>query len=214
MSFVEKFSGLAAPLELANVDTDQMVPGRFLMKPRDFDYGSLLFHDLRFGKRRDPQFVLNQPRYEKTEILVSGENFGCGSAREQAAYALMEYGIRAVFATSFGNIFRRNCINNGLLLGTIAPGDVRKLCETISSRQGARLIIDAVAQTITDDDGDIVRFEIDRNDKQKLLGGIDEVDATLARQADIDGFERAHLAKVDWLYGPLGQDALKKLHKA
>jgi 3-isopropylmalate/(R)-2-methylmalate dehydratase small subunit len=211
MGTFHNFSGLAAPLDLPNVDTDQMVPGRFLMKPRDYDYGSLLFHDLRVGARRDPNFVLNQSRYEKSEILIGGENFGCGSAREQAAYALIQFGIRAVFAPSFGDIFRRNCLNNGLLIGIVESSDAVALCETIRSHQGAHLAVDLAAQTITTDGGAVMRFRIDNGDKQKLLSGLDDVDLTLARQSEIDAFERKYMAGPNWLRMPLGQAALRNV---
>jgi 3-isopropylmalate/(R)-2-methylmalate dehydratase small subunit len=211
MSGFNSIAGLAAPLNAANIDTDQMIPGRFLMKPRDFDYGSLLFHDLRFGARRDPNFVLNQPRYEKAEILIGGENFGCGSAREQAAYALLQYGIKAVFAPSFGDIFKRNCLNNGLLLGTIDSSAAAALCEAIRSRQGAHLSIDLSTQTIATEDGLVVQFGISDGDKRKLISGLDDVDLTRSQQPEIDAFENRLSSDPSWLVKPLGWDALRDL---
>jgi 3-isopropylmalate/(R)-2-methylmalate dehydratase small subunit len=203
------FTGLAAPLDVANIDTDQMVPGRFHINPPDYDYGALLFHDLRLGRNRDLGFALCQTRYDKSEILIGGENFGCGSAREQAAYALIQFGIKAVFAPSFGDIFRRNCVNNGLLLGIIDASAAVALCEAIRTHQGEQFSVDLEAQTVTTDDGTAVQFSIDADEKKKLLDGFDEVDRTLARRSEIDVFEANYMAAMGWLNKPLGWSASK-----
>jgi 3-isopropylmalate/(R)-2-methylmalate dehydratase small subunit len=157
--------------------------------------------------------VLNQARYEKAEILIGGDNFGCGSAREQAAYALIQYGIRAVFAPSFGDIFRRNCLNNGLLIGIIEARDAAMLDRAIRSEQGAHLAVDLIAQTVTMDDGSVINFRIGNGEKQKLLSGLDDVDLTLAERSKIDAFETRHMASSHWLNKPLGWSALRNVEE-
>jgi 3-isopropylmalate/(R)-2-methylmalate dehydratase small subunit len=206
MPVFQNFTGLAVPLDRANVDTDQMVPSRFLMKPRDYDYGSLLFCDLLRGPRRDPEFPLNLERYSNPQVIVAGHNFGCGSAREQAAYALCDYGFRAVFGPSFGDIFRRNCLRNGLLVGVISAQDSASLRHTLRETPGAQLAINLQQQTITDPAGRVYRFQIDINDKYRLREEKDDIARTLEQETVIAAFERTLAAAVPWLHHTLHSD--------
>ena len=196
-------TAVAAPLDIANVDTDKVIPARFLRKLRSAEagYDPYLFYDLRFdanGNER-PDFVLNQPAYRAAEILVAGVNFGCGSSREGAVYALMDHGFRAVIAPSFGDIHYANEIQNGML-PAIVPEDVcRSLREQLHAQPGAQLAIDLRAQTVTDTRSVAHSFHIDPVYKERLLQGLDEVGLVLERLPDIEAFEQRHFAARPWL---------------
>jgi 3-isopropylmalate/(R)-2-methylmalate dehydratase small subunit len=193
-------SAVAAPLDLPNVDTDRIIPARFLRKPRDVGYGQFCFHDMR---RRpdgtdDPAFVLNQSAYRDARILVAAENFGCGSSREGAVWALAGRGMRAVIAPSFGDIFHENCLRNGLLPVRLPAATVEALRRMLHDAPGATVTIDLPAQTVAGPDGMSHRFDIDPFRKQALLEGLDEVGLTLRRAAEIDAFETRHAAEWPW----------------
>jgi len=181
-------SGAAAPLAMANVDTDMIVPKQFLKTVTRDGLAAALFHDLR-GK----DFVLDRPAYAAAKILVAGPNFGCGSSREHAVWALADFGIRCVIAPSFADIFERNCVKNGLLPIVLPQGEVEALMD------GGALTIDLEAQTIVRADGTMVRFEIDPLRKQCLLGGWDEIDLTLRRETEIAAFEARRRIQTPWL---------------
>ena len=192
---------VAAPLDLANVDTDQIAPARFLWRPRADGYGDVLFHDVRFApdKSPDPGFVLNRPEYRDARILVAGRNFGCGSSREHAVWALYDAGYRAVVAPSFGDIFYNNSMQNGLL-PVVLPGErVAALAAALLARPGARMAIDLPAQTVTGPDGATDRFEIGAFRKECLLAGHDDIGFTLSQQERIAAFEEAYERRVSWL---------------
>ncbi len=195
-----RVSAVAAPLDLPNVDTDRVIPARFLRKPRDVGYGQFCFHDLRLRPdgTEDPAFVLNRPAYRDARILVAAENFGCGSSREGAVWALAGSGIRAVVAPSFGDIFHENCLRNGLLPVRLPAETVASLREALHATPGATLTIDLPAQTVTGPDGTSHRFEIDPFRKQALLEGLDEIGLTLRHAAEIDAFETRHAAEWPW----------------
>jgi 3-isopropylmalate/(R)-2-methylmalate dehydratase small subunit len=201
---VEPFTELgavAAPLDLANVDTDRIIPARFLRKPPSVGYERFLFHDLRFRAdgSENPEFVLNHPAYRQARILVAAENFGCGSSREGAVWALAGHGIRAVIAPSFGDIFFENCGKNGLL-AIVLPGEaVAGLRRLLREQPGAWLRVDLPAQTVRAPDGTAHPFEIDPFRKQCLLEGLDEIGLTLAREAEIAEFEARRVAELPWL---------------
>jgi 3-isopropylmalate/(R)-2-methylmalate dehydratase small subunit len=189
---------IAAPMAVANIDTDQILPARFLPKLRAEGLGPCLFRDLRFegdGSER-PDFILNRPPYREATILVTGRNFGCGSSREAAVYALYDYGLRAVVAPSFGDIFHANCLKNGLLPVALPDDTVTELLTAVEEWPGARLRIDLADQTLTAPDGETHAFAIDGMRKHMLLNGIDEIDYTLGLAAEIDAFERRRDAIV------------------
>ena len=186
-----RVAAVAAPLDLPNVDTDRIIPARFLRKPRGPEYAGLLFHDVRFGpdgtERSD--FVLNQPAYRAARILVVAENFGCGSSREMAVWALDAYGIRAVIAPSLGDIFLENCFKNGLLAVLLPPAIVAGLRRQLHERPGARVTVDLEPQTVVGPDGAAHRFEVDAFRKAMLLAGGDEVALTLGYESELAAFE-------------------------
>jgi 3-isopropylmalate/(R)-2-methylmalate dehydratase small subunit len=197
-----RLTGVAAPIDLPNVDTDRVIPARFLRKPQGSPgYDRFLFHDVRFdaaGADR-PEFVLNQTAFRPATILVAAENFGCGSSREAAVWALMAYGIRCVIAPSLGDIFHQNCFKNGLL-PVILPADVAAgLRSQLHARPGATITADLEAQTITAPDGAVHRFEVDAFARQMLLTGQDEIALTLGYEAQIREFEARHRAAMPWL---------------
>jgi 3-isopropylmalate/(R)-2-methylmalate dehydratase small subunit len=202
MQAFTRLTAAAAPIDLPNVDTDRVIPARFLRKPQgSAGYERFLFHDVRFdadGKER-PEFVLNQPGFRGAKIVVAAENFGCGSSREAAVWALAAYGVRAVIAPSLGDIFHQNCGKNGVL-AVILPGEiVAALRRQLHARPGAALSVDLEAQTVTAPDGTVHRFEIDPFRKQMLLSGQDDIGLTLGYEARIAAFEASHRAAPPWL---------------
>lgn len=190
----------AVPFFGANVDTDQILPARFLSKPRAGGFAQYLFHDLRFDEegRERPDFILNQPQYRESRILVGEQNFGCGSSRENAVWAVSDYGFRAVVASSFGDIFFANSLKNGVLPVVLGQDVIEKLMASLQARRNGAIEIDLAAQTLTDLDGVAHHFDIDPFSKHCLLNGIDELDYTLAQMDQIDAFERRHLAEQGW----------------
>jgi 3-isopropylmalate/(R)-2-methylmalate dehydratase small subunit len=196
-----RLTAVAAPMDLPNVDTDRVIPARFLRRPREAGLGPLLFHDVRFAADGSPRadFVLNQPGYRDARILVTAENFGCGSSREMAVWALMDWGIRVVIGPSFGDIFFENCFKNGTLAVTLPPAVAAGLRETLRARPGAALTVDLETQTITGPDGRAIAFEIDAFRKQGLLSGQDEMEMTLARLPAIEAFEARRRDEMPWL---------------
>ena len=192
----------AVPIDLPNVDTDRVIPARFLRKPQGAaGYDRYLFHDVRFdasGAER-PEFVLNQPGFREAKILVAAENFGCGSSREAAVWALAAYGIRSVIAPSLGDIFHQNCGKNGVL-AVILPADVvAGLRRQLHARPGDALAVDLEAQTVTAPDGAVHHFEIDPFRKQMLLSGQDDIGLTLGYEPQIAAYEARHKAAPPWL---------------
>jgi 3-isopropylmalate/(R)-2-methylmalate dehydratase small subunit len=197
-----RLTAVAAPIDLPNIDTDRIIPARFLRKPRGSEgYARFLFHDVRFdadGAER-PDFVLNQAPFRDTKILVTAGNFGCGSSREAAVWALDACGMRAVIAPSLGDIFHQNCFKNGLL-PVILPADVvAGLRRQLHARPGATLTVDLESQTVTAPDGTGHRFEIDAFRKQMLLTGQDEIALTLGHEGEIRAFEDRQKGEMGWL---------------
>ncbi len=196
-------TAVAAPLDLANIDTDRIIPVRFLRKLRSdrAGYDPYLFHDMRFDHagREKPDFVLNQPAWRKAGILVAGANFGCGSSREGAVYALLDYGIRAVIAPSFGDIHYANELQNGMLPVTLPEEICRGLRDQLHARPGATLAIDLPAQTVTDTAGEAHPFMIDPVYKERLLKGLDDIGLVLEQLPAIETFEQNYHAAQPWL---------------
>ena len=191
----------AVPIGMPNIDTDQIIPARFLWRERRDGFGHLLFHDLRFrdGGGAKPDFVLNQDAYRDARIVVAERNFGCGSSREHAVWALYDYGIRVVVAPSFGDIFFNNSFQNGLLPVVLPAERVAGLRALLEQSPGSHVAVDLEAQTVTGPDGAIDRFEIDPFRKECLLAGTDDISFTLGHGARIAEFENAYEAKIRWL---------------
>jgi len=191
----------AVPIGMPNIDTDQIIPARFLWRKRRDGFGHLLFHDLRFNDGGAPKrdFVLNRDAYRDARIVVADRNFGCGSSREHAVWALYDYGIRAVVAPSFGDIFFNNCFQNGLLPVALDAERVTALRALFEQAPGSHLAIDLEAQTVSGPDGAIDRFEIDPFRKECLLAGMDDISFTLGHGDHIAEFENAYEAKIRWL---------------
>src|SRR5579859_2166051 len=185
-------SGLAAPLDRVDVDTDQVIPKQFLKSIKRTGYDEGLFFDWRFKPdgSPNPDFVLNKPRYQGASILISGRNFGSGSSRERAPWALQQYGFRAVIAPSFGDIFRNNSYQNGLLPVELPENLVRQLLDRAESEPGYTLTIDLEHQTVSDAADTLSTFDIDPAVKHRLLQGLDDIGLTLQHEADITAFEQ------------------------
>ncbi|QCG95472.1 3-isopropylmalate dehydratase small subunit [Azospirillum sp. TSA2s] len=184
----------AVPLDIANIDTDQLLPARFLKKPRSAGYGNFLFHD-----ERKPGFPLDNPAYAGAAVLVSDRNFGCGSSREGAVYALVDGGFRCVVAPSFGDIFAANAAKNGLLTVTLPEEAVATLRRQLQEAPGAAVTVDLPAQTLTGPDGRPLPFAIDAFKKECLIEGLDDVALTLRHQEAIDLFDRRDAERRPWV---------------
>ena len=189
-------TSVAVPLDLVNVDTDRIVPARFLRNARSAGYENFLFHDVR---EQDPAFVLDRPRYAGAQILVAAENFGCGSSREAAVWALAGAGFRAWIAPSFGDIFLENSFKNGALAIVLPLVTVAGLRRELALEPGSQLTIDLPAQTVRMPDGRLERFEIDLFRKECLLAGIDEIELTLRYGEAIAAYERRQRDETPWL---------------
>lgn len=194
---MKPFTTLSAPvvpLRLANVDTDQILPGRYLRKPRSAGYEHFLFHDLRRDAHGDPdpEFVLNKPAYATAPILVADRNFGGGSSREGAVYALVDQGIKVVLAPSFGDIFASNAAKNGLLTVAVARDVIERIWEVAEADPESPLTIDLAAQTLRIANEDAVPFEIDPFRRECLMKGLDDIDLTLSHSDALDAFEAAY----------------------
>jgi 3-isopropylmalate/(R)-2-methylmalate dehydratase small subunit len=197
-----RLTAVAAPIDLPNVDTDRIIPARFLRQPRGGgEYARYLFHDVRFQADGSENlgFVLNQPPYREARILVTAENFGCGSSREMAVWVLEAYGIRCVVAPSLGDIFHQNCLKNGLLPVLLPAEVVAGLRQRLHARPGEGLTVDLESQTLATTDGTVHRFEIDPFARQMLLTGQDEIALTLAQAPAIAAFEARLAADMPWL---------------
>jgi 3-isopropylmalate/(R)-2-methylmalate dehydratase small subunit len=194
-------TGVAAPFPLINVDTDMIIPKQFLKTIKRTGLGKALFHELRFDEKgqEKPEFVLNKPAYRKAQILVAGDNFGCGSSREHAPWALLDFGIRCVISTSFADIFYNNCFKNGILPIVVSPENLKKLMDDAERGANATISIDLAAQEIRGPDGGMIRFDIDPFRKHCLMNGLDDIGLTMEKQSDIDKFERNQAERRPWL---------------
>jgi 3-isopropylmalate/(R)-2-methylmalate dehydratase small subunit len=196
-------TAVAAPLDLTNVNTDQIFPARFIKKPRSVGYAQFTFHDLRRhtggGEEDREDFSLNQDRFRKAKILVCGINFGCGSSREGAVYALMESGVRVLIAPSFGDIFAANCLKNGLLTVILPEPSVAALRKELQEAENPSLTVDLEGETITRSSGEKLAFTPDPFLKHCLLNGLNEIDLSLQFGAEMDTFETAHRARFPWV---------------
>ncbi len=196
-----RLSGIAAPFPMVNVDTDRIIPARFLKTVKRTGLGRNLFNELRYDAdgAENPGFVLNKPAYRNAEILVAGENFGCGSSREHAPWAMLDFGIRCVIAPSFADIFSNNSAKNGILLIALPQETVDRLMSDAEKGENARLSVDLARQEIARPDGEVIRFEIDPFKKHCLLNGLDDIGLTLRREERVGAFEAAHRRAQPWL---------------
>jgi 3-isopropylmalate/(R)-2-methylmalate dehydratase small subunit len=198
---MDKFTQLtsvAAPLPLINIDTDMIIPKQFLKTIKRTGLGKSLFYEMRYDDegKENPDFVLNKPAYRDAKVLVAGENFGCGSSREHAPWALLDFGIRCVISTSFADIFYNNCFKNGILPVIVSPGDLAKLMDDAERGANATLTVDLEKQEIRGPDGGIVRFDMDPFRKKCLMEGLDDIGLTMQKAGEIQAFEeRAALAR-------------------
>ena len=201
---MDKFTTLtaiAAPMPLVNIDTDMIIPKQFLKTIHRSGLGKNLFDEMRFDREGNEiaDFVLNQPAYRDAHIIVAGDNFGCGSSREHAPWALLDYGIRCVISTSFADIFFNNCFKNGILPVVLPEEAVQALMEDAQNGANARLTVDLEAQTVTAPDGTEYHFDINPTQKHNLLNGLDDIGQTLERGAAIDAFETAAQQARPWV---------------
>jgi len=196
-----KLEGVAAPLPLVNVDTDMIIPKQFLKTIKRTGLGVNLFDEMRYTTDGEEieDFVLNQPAYRNAKILVAGENFGCGSSREHAPWALLDFGIRAVIAPSFADIFFNNCFKNGILPIILPQDQIDQLMEDAGKGANAVLTVDLMDQEITRPDGSVLGFEVDAFKKECLLNGLDDIGLTLKKTSAIDAFEKSYGASAPWL---------------
>ncbi|OSQ46121.1 3-isopropylmalate dehydratase small subunit [Marivita geojedonensis] len=201
MEKFEKLTGIAAPMPLVNIDTDMIIPKQFLKTIKRSGLGVNLFDEMRYDDNGDeiPDFVLNMPQYREAEILVAGDNFGCGSSREHAPWALKDFGIRAIVSTSFADIFYNNCFKNGILPIVLPQEAVDVLMKDAEKGSNARMTIDLENQVVTSSDGETFSFEVDSFKKHCLLNGLDDIGLTMEKAAAIDSFEAQASQARPWV---------------
>ena len=196
-------TAVAAPLEIAKIDTGMILPGRYMRRHRrpGHDYGEAFLYDLRFDDNGQPRadFPTNQPAYRDAKILVTDQDFGCGSSREGAAFAVMDFGLQALVGVSFGEIFQGNCIQNGIVAVTLPEATIHDLWRQLREKPGAEITIDLPNQTVTAPDGNLHGFDISPLRKDRLVRGIDDIDVTLEYRDAIEAFETRRRAAVPWL---------------
>lgn len=211
MEKFETLTGIVMPLDRPNVDTDAIIPKQFLKSIKRSGFGPNLFDAWRYldqgepgkenvGRPLNPDFVLNQPRYQGAQVLLARENFGCGSSREHAPWALLGYGFRVIIAPSFADIFYNNCFKNGILPIMVDAGQVEQLFKQVEAEEGYQLTIDLAAQTITNADDKMIQFEIDEFRKHRLLNGLDDIGLTLQHVDDIQAYEKKRQQAAPWLF--------------
>jgi 3-isopropylmalate/(R)-2-methylmalate dehydratase small subunit len=201
---MDKFTtltGVAAPLPIINVDTDMIIPKQYLKTIKRTGLGTALFSEMRYNDdgSENPDFVLNKPGYRGAQIIVAGDNFGCGSSREHAPWALLDFGVRCVISTSFADIFYNNCFKNGILPIVVTPEQLALLMDDAERGANATMTIDLASQTIRGPDGGTIQFDIDPARKHILLEGLDDIAATLKSNASIASFETRMAASRPWL---------------
>ena len=214
MQKFETLTGIVMPLDRPNVDTDAIIPKQFLKSIKRSGFGPNLFDAWRYldqgepgmdnaGRPLNPKFVLNQPRYQGAQVLLARENFGCGSSREHAPWALLDYGFRVIIAPSFADIFYNNCFKNGILPVVLTAGQVDQLFKQVEGEEGYRLTVDLAAQTISKQDGEVLQFDIDEFRKHRLLNGLDDIGLTLQHVEDIQAYEKKRQQEAPWLFQKL-----------
>ncbi|MCH2067804.1 MAG: 3-isopropylmalate dehydratase small subunit [Shimia sp.] len=200
MEKFETFSGIAAPMPLVNIDTDMIIPKVFLKSIARTGFGANLFDEMRFNRdgTEIPDFVLNKPQYRNAQILIAGDNFGCGSSREHAPWALDDFGIKVIVSTSFADIFFNNSFKNGMLPIVLPQEQVDVLMADAEKGENARMTVDLEAQEITTSDGEVIKFEVDAFKKHCLLNGLDDIGLTMEKEASIDAYEAKAAAERPW----------------
>jgi 3-isopropylmalate/(R)-2-methylmalate dehydratase small subunit len=201
MQKFDVLNGVAAPLNIINIDTDMIIPKQFLKTIKRTGLGKSLFFEMRFTQdgRELPEFVLNQPAYRKAQILVAGDNFGCGSSREHAPWALLDFGIRCVISTSFADIFYNNSFKNGILPIIVTPDQLKLLMDDAERGSNATMTIDLAAQEIRGPDGGTIKFDIDPFRKHCLMNGLDDIGLTMEKVDSIAAFEKQNVESHSWL---------------
>jgi 3-isopropylmalate/(R)-2-methylmalate dehydratase small subunit len=201
---MEKFTnltGVAAPLPIINIDTDMIIPKQYLKTIKRTGLGTALFAEMRYDEKgeENPDFVLNKPAYRQAKIIVAGDNFGCGSSREHAPWALLDFGVRCVISTSFADIFYNNCFKNGILPIVVTPEQLGLLMDDAERGSNATVTVDLEIQTIRGPDGGTIHFDIDPARKQVQLEGLDDIAATLKHDPEIASFEKKMQAQRPWI---------------
>ena len=201
MEKFEKLHGIAAPMPLVNIDTDMIIPKVFLKSIQRTGFGKNLFDEMRYNRDGSEiaDFVLNKPQYRNAEILVAGDNFGCGSSREHAPWAIADFGIKCVISTSFADIFFNNCFKNGILPIVLPQEQVDVLMADAEKGENARMTIDLEAQEITTSDGQVISFDVDAFKKHCLLEGLDDIGLTMEKASSIDAFEEQAAQARPWV---------------
>ncbi|MDC1248913.1 3-isopropylmalate dehydratase small subunit [Planktomarina sp.] len=201
---MEKFkqmTAIAAPMPLINIDTDMIIPKQFLKTIKRSGLGVSAFHEMRYQMdgTENPDFVLNQDAYRNANILVAGDNFGCGSSREHAPWALLDFGVRCVISTSFADIFYNNCFKNGILPVIVTDKELNVLMQDAEKGSNARMVIDLESQLIETSDGKVINFDVDQHRKHCLINGLDDIGLTMEKAASIDMFEKHMVTNAPWV---------------
>ena len=201
MEKFEKITAVAAPMPLINIDTDMIIPKQFLKTIKRTGLGVSAFHEMRYQMdgTENPDFILNQEAYRDANILVAGDNFGFGSSREHAPWALLDFGIRCVISTSFADIFYNNCFKNGILPIVVKEDELKLLMQDAEKGSNARMIVDLENQQIETSDGEIMKFDIDQHQKHCLINGLDDIGLTMEKVKSIDTFEAKMAQNVPWI---------------
>ncbi|MDH3700508.1 MAG: 3-isopropylmalate dehydratase small subunit [Alphaproteobacteria bacterium] len=197
-----KLTGIAAPMNMINIDTDQIIPKLHLRTIKRTGLGKVVFEELRFNTdgSEKPEFVLNQKPYRNAQIIVAGDNFGCGSSREHAPWALLDFGVRCVISTSFADIFYNNCFKNGILPVTVSKDELEALMADAADKENPELTVDLESQQITRPNGAKIKFKIDEFRRDCLLNGLDDIGLTMQKAEMIDAFEEKQRQQQPWLY--------------
>ena len=197
-----KLTGIAAPMNMINIDTDQIIPKLHLRTIKRTGLGKVVFEELRFNTdgSEKPEFVLNQKPYRDAQIIVAGDNFGCGSSREHAPWALLDFGVRCVISTSFADIFYNNCFKNGILPVTVTKDELEALMADAADKENPELTVDLESQEITRPNGARIKFKIDEFRRDCLLNGLDDIGLTMQKADKIDAFEKNQRQQQPWLY--------------
>ena len=201
MEKFEKLTAIAAPMPLINIDTDMIIPKQFLKTIKRTGLGVSAFYEMRYNLdgSNKPDFVLNKEAYKGANILVAGDNFGCGSSREHAPWALLDFGIRCVISTSFADIFYNNCFKNGILPVVVTEEQLRLLMNDAEKGSNSRMVVDLENQNIKTSDGDVIRFDVDQHSKHCLINGLDDIGLTLEKVSSIDAFEAKMAQSAPWV---------------
>lgn len=201
MDKFDTLTAIAAPLPMINVDTDMIIPKQFLKTIKRTGLGFALFHEMRTNEdgSQNEDFVLNKPAYQNAQIIIAGDNFGCGSSREHAPWALLDFGIRSVISTSFADIFYNNCFKNGILPVTVSATELEKLMDDAARGANATITIDLATQEINGPDGGVISFDIDPFRKHCLLNGLDDIGLTMEKTGQIDSYEQKNNVERPWV---------------